>query len=193
MSNTQSLIEQFYEEEKQRLADEASFTPLDLSIDASDMAVLTTIARRFGKDKLMFAREALSQALVDMFSVLDPAERKMLAKEADELANSIAGEMAEEQGLGSIDVTGKNWVNQDKACVKAERKAEKEKKDMEAKLKQFDLKEAISSEQKESTPEKTDNTISKETPAPTKNSEIVNSNEDMTENESMPSSIFGTN
>lgn len=127
MSKAQSLIEQFYQEEQKRLADEATFTPIDMSVSNADMAMINTIARRFNKDKAVLVREALSQALLDMFSALDPVERKMLAKDADELAQGIAAEIAEEQGLDSLEVSGINWVAQDKQCVKDERKAEKEK------------------------------------------------------------------
>ena len=127
MSKAQSIIEQFYQEEQARLSDEATFSPLDMSISSADMALISTIAKRFNKDRSLLAREALSQALLDMFSALDPVERKMLAKESDELASSIAAEIAEDQGLGSLEVSGANWVTQDKNCVKAERKAEKER------------------------------------------------------------------
>jgi hypothetical protein len=101
MSKAQSIIEQFYQEELSRLSDEATFSPLDISISSADMAMISTISKRFNKDKALLAREALSQALLDMFSALDPVERKMLAKDADELAMSIAAEIAEDQGLDS--------------------------------------------------------------------------------------------
>jgi len=127
MSKAQSIIEQFYQEEQSRLADEATFSPLDISISSADMAMISTIAKRFNKDKALLAREALGQALQDMFGALDPVERKMLAKDADELGVSIAAEIAEEQGLDKLEVSGSNWVMQDKNCIKAERKAEKEK------------------------------------------------------------------
>lgn len=141
MSNTKSLIEQFYQEEQQRRASEATFTPLDLLISAADMAMLSTISRRFNRNKEQFARDALSNALIDMFSALEPGERKMIAKEADELAGSIAAEIAEEQGLKNFEVTGTNWVNQDKTCVREERKMAKQSN-----------KEGNQSEEEESTP-----------------------------------------
>ncbi len=127
MSKAQSIIEQFYQEEQARLSDEATFSPLDISISSADMALISTIAKRFNKDRSLLAREALSHALLDMFSAIDPVERKILAKESDELASSIATEVAEDQGLPKLEVSGTNWVAQDKNCVKAERKAEKEK------------------------------------------------------------------
>ena len=99
MSKAQSLIEQFYLEEQERIAQESTFTPIDVSVSSADMAMINTISKRFNKDKNQLVREALSQAIVDMFSALEPVERKMLAKDADELANSIAAEIAEEQGL----------------------------------------------------------------------------------------------
>ena len=127
MSKAQTLIEQFYQEEMERKAQEATFTPLDITVSSADMAVISTISKRFNKDKNLLVREAVSQALLDMFSALEPVERKMLAKESDELAKSIAAEIAEEQGLDQLEVSGTNWVQQDKNCVKEERKAEKEK------------------------------------------------------------------
>ena len=127
MSKAQTLIEQFYQEEMERKAQEATFTPLDITVSSADMAVISTISKRFNKDKNLLVREAISQALLDMFSALEPVERKMLAKESDELAKSIATEIAEEQGLDQLEVSGTNWVQQDKNCVKEERKAEKEK------------------------------------------------------------------
>lgn len=127
MSKAQTLIEQFYQEEMERKAQEATFTPLDITVSSADMAVISTISKRFNKDKNLLVREAVSQALLDMFSALEPVERKMLAKESDELAKSIAAEIAEEQGLDQLEVSGTNWIQQDKNCVKEERKAEKEK------------------------------------------------------------------
>ncbi len=115
-----------YQEEIERKQQEATFTPIDITVSSSDMAVISTISKRFNKDKNLLVREALSQALLDMFSALEPVERKMLAKDADELAKSIAEEIAEEQGLDTLEVSGTNWIQQDKYCIKEERKAEKE-------------------------------------------------------------------
>ena len=130
MSKAQSLIEQFYLEEQERQAKEATFTPVDISVSSADMAVINTISKRFNKDKGVLVREALSQALIDMFSALEPVERKMLAKEADEQAKSIAAEIAEEQGLDHLEVSGTNWVQQDKLCVKAEKQAAKKEAEL---------------------------------------------------------------
>lgn len=197
MSKTQSLIEQFYQEEQQRLADEAAFTPLDMTIGAADMAMLSTIAKRFAKDKSLFAREALAQALVDMFSALEPAERKMLAKEADELANSISAEIAEEQGLSSFTVNGTNWVSQDKACTREEKKAEKERllqAQKEQQAQQTVAAETTMSEAAEITQSTSEETIE----MAEENSQEVESAtiEETTEQENSaveaPSSIFGT-
>jgi hypothetical protein len=134
MSKAQSLIEQFYQEEQARQAEEATFTPLDISISSADMAIVNTISKRFNKDKGLLVREALTQAFIDMFSALEPVERKLLAKEADEQAKSIAAEIAEEQGLDHLEVSGTNWVAQDKACVKAERQAAKEAEKQKASM-----------------------------------------------------------
>ena len=149
MSKAQSLIEQFYQEEQERIAQESTFTPVDVSVSSADMAMINTISKRFNKDKNQLVREALSQAILDMFSALEPVERKMLAKDADELANSIAAEIAEEQGLDSLEVTGTNWVAQDKQCIKDERKAEKEQQKQQEMLAQQILAEQQNSHSSE--------------------------------------------
>jgi len=187
MSNTQSLIEQLYQEEQKRLADEATFTPLDISVSASDMAMVNTIAKRFGKNKNLFAREALTQALVDMFSALEPAERKMLAKEADELANSIAAEIAEEQGLSDVAVAGTNWVAQDKTCIREEKKAEKERKKMEQEAAASMTAETNMSDMSEEPADM----ATEEASADSANDQPFA--EETTESEEAPASIFGTN
>ncbi len=196
MSNTQSLIEQLYQEEQQRIADEATFSPVDLSISAPDMAMLTTIAKRFGKDKGLFAREALGQALVDMFSALEPAERKMLAKEADELAGSIAAEIAEEQGLSELNLAGTNWVAQDKACVREEKKAEKERakklEKAQAMTNETTMSEAAADQDSEDEVE--DDAESMMTAADPANEQTSDMNETAeSQAEPAPASIFGTN
>lgn len=186
MSKAQSLIEQLYQEEQQRLADEAAFTPLDMTVSAADMAMLSTIAKRFAKDKSLFAREALGQALMDMFSALEPAERKMLAKEADELANSISAEIAEEQGLSSFSVNGTNWVAQDKACVREEKKAEKERLLREQQEQKNVTAETTMSEAAEAV---------QETPAETEEVEMTeaeSTEQETAAEEEAPTSIFGT-
>lgn len=150
MSKAQSLIEQFYLEEQERQAAEASFTPVDLTISSGDLAMLTTIAKRFNKDKSLLVREVLSQALIDTFLALDPVERKMLAKEADELANSIATEIAEEQGLNEVEASGTNWVQQEKTLAKEERKAEKTMAELKAKIEE-EVRAELAAEQAEET------------------------------------------
>lgn len=195
MSNTHSLIEQLYQEEQKRLANEATFTPLDMSISAADMAMLSTIAKRFGKDKSLFAREALTQALVDMFSALEPAERKMLAKEADELAQSISTEMAEEQGLSDTSVTGTNWVSQDKACVREEKKAEKERMKREQELKndtamtaETNMSDAAATQEEEAIQTEVESESEQTTEEP-----LVQSTESNNSEADSMASIFGTN
>jgi len=163
MSKAQSIIEQFYQEEQTRLSDEATFSPLDMSMSSADMALISTIAKRFNKDKALLAREALSHALEDMFSALEPVERKMLAKESDELANSIATEMAEDLGMPQLEVSGTNWVMQDKNCIKAERKAEKEKAKQEAAAQKVSSNEAVEPELEEEPSEMIEDPISDET------------------------------
>ena len=195
MSKAQSIIEQFYQEEQARLSDEATFSPLDMSMSSADMALISTIAKRFNKDKALLAREALSHALQDMFSALEPIERKMLAKESDELANSIATEIAEDLGMARLDVSGTNWVTQDKNCIKAERKAEKEKAKQEAAAQKTPTVEAVESELDEEPAEMTEELVSEEVMEPTEASNeepadtsYVQDSEEETEEEQAQSS-----
>jgi len=162
MSKAQSLIEQFYQEEQERIAQESTFTPVDVSISSADMAMINTISKRFNKDKNQLVREALSQAILDMFSALEPVERKMLAKDADELASSIAAEIAEEQGLENLEVTGVNWVAQDKQCIKDERKAEKELQKQQELLAEKILAEQEAQNKPEGSMDEQENTMASE-------------------------------
>ena len=186
MSKAQTLIEQFYQEEMERKAQEATFTPLDVTVSSADMAVISTISKRFNKDKNLLVRDAISQALMDMFSALDPVERKMLAKESDELAKSIAAEIAEEQGLESLEVSGTNWVQQDKNCVKEERKAEKELALQQEKAAKMVLEtEAAPEEPTTVESQETETIEAQESEAP------FDSNDEPSESESNTNSIFG--
>lgn len=198
MSKAQSLIEQFYQEEQERIAQESTFTPIDVSVSSADMAMINTISKRFNKDKNQLVREALSQAILDMFSALEPVERKMLAKDADELANSIAAEIAEEQGLDSLEVTGTNWVQQDKQCIKDERKAEKEQQKQQEMLAQQILAEqqetAIeSNEESNESPELSDSSEETELTTTTETSEdapFAEDNDDSNDHTPSNNSIF---
>jgi hypothetical protein len=191
MSKAQTLIEQFYQEEIERKAQEATFTPLDITVSSADMAVISTISKRFNKDKNLLVREAIGQALLDMFSALDPVERKMLAKDADELAKSIATEIAEEQGLESLEVSGTNWVQQDRNCIKEERKAEKElAKQQEVAAKTVlstdnDSEESYSTEEVELNTEEPEELVAEDTPFETTKTPEENTQENNS------SSIFG--
>jgi hypothetical protein len=198
MSKAQTLIEQFYQEEIERKAQEATFTPLDVTVSSADMAVISTISKRFSKDKNLLVREAIGQALLDMFSALDPVERKILAKDADELAKSIATEIAEEQGLDSLEVSGTNWVQQDKNCVKEERKAEKELAQQQAMAAKMVLSPDTSTEDTSSSQEPELHTTEADTEddssAPLESSDTSESpeaTEETSEQETDSKSIFG--
>jgi len=201
MSKAQTLIEQFYQEEIERKAQEATFTPLDVTVSSADMAVISTISKRFSKDKNLLVREAIGQALLDMFSALDPVERKILAKDADELAKSIATEIAEEQGLDSLEISGTNWVQQDKNCVKEERKAEKELAQQQAMAAKMVLSPDTSTEDTSSsqepelhTEEETDAETENDYSAPLESSDASESpeaTEETSEQETDSKSIFG--
>lgn len=186
MSKAQSLIEQFYQEEQELKAQEATFTPLDLSVSSADMAMINIISKRFNKDKQVLVREALSQALIDMFNALEPVERKMLSKEADEMANSIAQEIAEEQGLDQLEVTGTNWAQQDKQAAKDEKKAEKAAQQEREKLEE-EIRAQIEAEQAEAN---TDETVEAANEEETTSETVSDTAETTEEPTSQENSIF---
>lgn len=125
MSSTQSLIDRYYQEEKEQRERELSLASLAIRLDASDLAMLNMIAHRFRKTRDQVAQEVLSNALVDLFSRLEPGERKLLARDADEATRAIAHEIAEENGIRPNDVKTGVWTNHDRHFTKLERKKSK--------------------------------------------------------------------
>ena len=95
-TSTQSLVDRYYEEEKAKREREQTLAAFTMRLDANDLAMLNVIARRFRKNRDEIAQEVLSNALIDLFARLDAGERKLLARDADEAARSLADEIAEE-------------------------------------------------------------------------------------------------
>ena len=122
ISMTQSLLDRYYEEEKARRERELSLASVQVRLDASDLAMLGGIAKRFQKTKDEVAGELLSSALLDIFSRLEAGERKLLARDCDEAARQLADEIAEENGVHSIDFKPGAWANHERQIVKQERK-----------------------------------------------------------------------
>lgn len=125
-TSTQSLIDRYYQEEKAQREREQTLAALTVRLDANDLAMLNVIARRFRKTRDEVAQEVLSTALLDLFSRIDPTERKLLARDADEAARSIADEIAEENGVRAIDIKTGVWANNDRSIAKLERKKQKQ-------------------------------------------------------------------
>lgn len=121
-TSTQSLIDRYYQEEKAQREKEMTQAALTVRLDANDLAMLNVIARRFRKTRDEVAQEVLSNALVDLFARLDAGERKLLARDADEAARSIADEIAEENGVRNVEIKTGVWANHDRQITKLERK-----------------------------------------------------------------------
>lgn len=124
-TQTQSLIERYYEEEKAIQAKEQTLASLTTKLDASDLSMLSVIAKRFKKQREEIIQELLSSALIDLFARIDSSERKLMARDADEAAKAIATEIAEENGVHSIDFKGGVWANHDRQITRAERQRAK--------------------------------------------------------------------
>lgn len=124
-TSTQSLIDRYYQEEKAKREMEQTLATVTTRLDASDLAMLSIIAKRFHKSREEVAQEILSSALVDLFARVDASERKLMARDADEAAKSIANEIAEENGVHSIEFKGGAWGNHDRTVTKLERKKAK--------------------------------------------------------------------
>lgn len=128
---THSLIDRYYEEERSQREKEQSLAELSLKLDANDLAMLGMIARRFRKTRDDVAQEVLSSALVDLFSRIDASERKLMARDADESARSIADSIAEENGVRDVEFRSGYWAQQDRAIAKIEKQREKALKQAE--------------------------------------------------------------
>lgn len=124
-TSTQSLMDRYYQEEKAQQERDLTLAALNVRLDANDLAMLNVISKRFRKTRDDVAQELLASALIDLFSRLETTERKLLARDADEAARSLANEVAEENGVHNLDVKTGVWANQERQLVKLERKQAK--------------------------------------------------------------------
>jgi hypothetical protein len=110
LTNTQALIDRYYTEEKTKKAQALTRASLNLQLDANDLAMLNTIAKRFGKSRDDLAKDVLSHALIDLLTQLEPGERKLIARDADEMGTSMSREIAEENGLKDVEHKPNVWT-----------------------------------------------------------------------------------
>jgi hypothetical protein len=147
-TQTHALIGKYYEEEREQREKELSLAELKLRLDANDLAMLGMIARRFRKGRDDVAQEVLSSALLDLFSCIDAAERKLMARDADDAAKSIADNIAEENGVRDVEFRTGYWTQQDRQITKVEKQREKAAKQAEKEAE----KAAAQATQKEAAP-----------------------------------------
>lgn len=124
-TSTQSLMDRYYEEEKAQQERELTLAALNVRLDANDLAMLNIISKRFRKTRDDVAQELLANALIDLFSRLETTERKLLARDADEAARSLANEIAEENGVRDLEIKTGVWANHERQFTKLERKKAK--------------------------------------------------------------------
>lgn len=136
-TSTQSLIDRYYEEEKAQREREQTLAALNMRLDANDLAMLNVIARRFRKTRDEVAQEVLSTALIDLFARVEAGERKLMARDADDAARSIADDIAEENGVATPEIKTGVWANHDRQITKLERKKAKQQEQEEAEKKQL--------------------------------------------------------
>mgnify|MGYP000400236051 CR=1 FL=1 len=129
LTNTQALINRYYTEEKAKKAQALTRATLNLQLDANDLAMLSVIAKRFGKSRDDLAKDILSNALIDLLTQLEPGERKLIARDADEMGNSMSREIAEENGLKDVDHKPNVWTGHERNIAKIEKKRAKELED----------------------------------------------------------------
>ena len=126
LTNTQALIDRYYTEEKAKKEQALTRATLNLQLDANDLAMLSIIAKRFGKSRDELAKDVLSNALIDLLTQLEPGERKLIARDADEMGSSMSREIAEENGLKDIEHKPNIWTGHERNIAKAEKKRAKE-------------------------------------------------------------------
>ena len=146
LTNTQALIDRYYTEEKAKKAQALTHASLNLQLDANDLAMLSTIAKRFGKSRDDLAKDVLSNALIDLLTQLEPGERKLIARDADEMGNTMAREIAEENGLKDIDHKPSVWIGHERNISKAEKKLAKALEEARKAEKQVQAPEKINTE-----------------------------------------------
>lgn len=129
LTNTQALIDRYYTEEREKKARALTLATLNLQLNANDLAMLSTIGKRFGKSRDDLAKDVVGNALIDLLSQLEPGERKLIARDADEMANSMAREIAEENGLKDMDHKPNVWTTHERNITKAEKKLAKEQEE----------------------------------------------------------------
>lgn len=126
LTNTQALIDRYYTEEKAKKEQALTRATLNLQLDANDLAMLSTIAKRFGKSRDELAKDVLSNALIDLLTQLEPGERKLIARDADEMGTSMSREIAEENGLKDVEHKPNIWTGHERNIARAEKKRAKE-------------------------------------------------------------------
>ena len=187
-ANTHQIIDAFYEEEAKLKADEITFTSITLSLSASDIAMLEAISKRFGKNKEIVGRNALSGALSDMFSSLKKHERKRLAKEADDHASHLAQRIAEENGDDKTDTKINTWVATDRVLTKQEAKQQKAKGSEES-TKETSQKSSEKKTSKTRSKTQNDSTVSKDGASKTAQANVATDENDSPEPETSETTI----
>ena len=125
-NRAQELIKSFYEEEAQLKESEITYTDYSVRLNASDISMLEVIAKRFGKSADRIASEAVSSAIYSMVEAIDAGERKNIAKEADELNESLSKKAAKANGNSDFAEKSVTWVMNDRAITREENKRKKD-------------------------------------------------------------------
>jgi hypothetical protein len=163
LTNTQALIDRYYTEEKAKKEQALTRATLNLQLDANDLAMLSTIAKRFGKSRDELAKDVLSNALIDLLTQLEPGERKLIARDADEMGTSMSREIAEENGLKDVEHKPNIWTGHERNIARAEKKRAKELEEARKAEKQTqrsaDFKEEVSTSNEPSNQDSAQETV----------------------------------
>lgn len=120
--STQALIERYYQEERDQKLREQTLADINLKIEPADLALLTVLSKRFNKSREEVLKDLTASALTDLFSAIDANERKLLARDADDQARSIADAVAEDNGVTEVESKPNFWTQLDKTLVRQEKK-----------------------------------------------------------------------
>lgn len=103
------IIEEFYEHEAESSESRAVRAPVTLRVDQPSLAMLQSLADRFGTTRSSLGCELLESAVQHAFQMLNDADRRTVGAAADDLHRKMI-EDVNKSGKGRLGLAGGYWV-----------------------------------------------------------------------------------